>query len=405
VDLADDAHLSGTTGPTLVITNVQAGDAGHYSVRLTNTFGSTLSQAATLTVPTLLITNNGGIAANADGSLVTLSVAVDGAGPFTYQWYAGQSGDTALPVVGANASSVTVPQTGAQDFYWVRVSNGVALADSASIPLGKWKVIDPIFGATQLSAVAYGGGKYVVVGTGVGHSANAIDWQMDAIEAGADLHAVFFDGTRFVAGGVRGQVFSSIDGIAWQKLRAADAGQYSENVLQSGAYGNGISVLAGAQGQIMSSTDGSNWTWRPVGANGEVIDLISVAFGSGRFVAVGQNAATYGSARIYQSVDGINWSPDVFSLVSSNPSYAFSSLTQVVYFGGRFIAMGQSQYSGDLVYLLTSTDGVTWNAPIFTNVPVVLDKLASTGQRPMRRWRNIPSGRQRLVTATVSFCI
>jgi len=378
VDLSDGGNIGGAASATLTISNAQVADAGNYSVRVGNGFGQVTSQSAVLTVQSILVTNNGGVTANADGSQVSLSVNVQGLGSFTYQWYFGQSGDTSNPVAGATSATLTAPQTGAQDYYWVRVSNGSTSTDSAAIPVGKWTLIDPLFGSAGLSATAYGAGKYVVVGTTAGYSTNAINWKVGTIDTGADLHTAFYDGTRFVAGGVRGQVFASADGSVWQNQRQADPGQYSENVLISTAYGNGITVMAGARSQIMSSTDGSTWAWRPVGVNGEIIDLLSVAFGGGRFVAAGQNASTY-QPMIYQSVDGINWSPCAFSLTPFSNSYALNGLSQVVYSGGRFVALGQTQNTGNPAYYMTSTDGLTWTVPAFTNVPVGVSLMTSGG--------------------------
>jgi hypothetical protein len=50
VNVANDAHISGATGDTLVISNVTAADAGDYTLVATNPNGSTTSDAATLVV-------------------------------------------------------------------------------------------------------------------------------------------------------------------------------------------------------------------------------------------------------------------------------------------------------------------------------------------------------------------
>jgi hypothetical protein len=49
--LAESARLTGTTTDTLTITLVQPGDAGVYSVAISNVLGTAISQEATLTVP------------------------------------------------------------------------------------------------------------------------------------------------------------------------------------------------------------------------------------------------------------------------------------------------------------------------------------------------------------------
>lgn len=68
------------------------------------------------------------------GSTATLTVAANGTAPLSYQWYQGNSGDTANStlIAGATASSYTTPALSATTSYWVRVSNSVGTADSAT---------------------------------------------------------------------------------------------------------------------------------------------------------------------------------------------------------------------------------------------------------------------------------
>lgn len=54
---------------------------------------------------------------------VSLAVTVAGTGPLTYQWYEGESPDTAHPVSGATASTFTSPALKSDTNYWVKVSN------------------------------------------------------------------------------------------------------------------------------------------------------------------------------------------------------------------------------------------------------------------------------------------
>jgi hypothetical protein len=56
------------------------------------------------------------------GNSTTLSVVATGSGPYTYQWYAGASGNTSSPV-GTNSASFTTPALVSTTSYWVQVSN------------------------------------------------------------------------------------------------------------------------------------------------------------------------------------------------------------------------------------------------------------------------------------------
>lgn len=56
------------------------------------------------------------------GKKVTLKVVASGTGPFVYQWYQGESGDTSTPV-GRNSSAFTTPSLKTDVSYWVKVSS------------------------------------------------------------------------------------------------------------------------------------------------------------------------------------------------------------------------------------------------------------------------------------------
>ncbi len=65
----------------------------------------------------------------ASGTTASLSVAASG-DDLTYQWYTGNSGDTAAPVAGATGSTLTTGALTASTNYWVQVTNDCGTADS-----------------------------------------------------------------------------------------------------------------------------------------------------------------------------------------------------------------------------------------------------------------------------------
>lgn len=69
------------------------------------------------------------------GQTVTLSAPAVGQAPLSYQWYQGQSGNTAVPVVGATGTDFTTPPITFATSYWVRVSNGLGFTDSTTANL------------------------------------------------------------------------------------------------------------------------------------------------------------------------------------------------------------------------------------------------------------------------------
>ncbi|HEX4644257.1 MAG TPA: immunoglobulin domain-containing protein, partial [Verrucomicrobiae bacterium] len=98
------ANLSGATNPTLTLANVQPAQAGSYSVRVSNPYGSAQSGNAQLTVNVpALITNQPMSLATAAGSTVSFDVAASGTAPIYYQWrYNG------VPMAGATKSTLTL---------------------------------------------------------------------------------------------------------------------------------------------------------------------------------------------------------------------------------------------------------------------------------------------------------
>jgi hypothetical protein len=98
-----------------------------YWVRVNNSCagGTVNSNAATVTVgpctpPT--ISNQPQSRGINPGQSTTLTVGVNGTDPFTFQWFRGQSGDTANPIPSSNSNSITVNPT-ATTSYWVRITN------------------------------------------------------------------------------------------------------------------------------------------------------------------------------------------------------------------------------------------------------------------------------------------
>lgn len=101
------SSISGATGASFVLSNVQAGDDGDYTVVITNANGSTTSDAATLNViPPPAITAQPMVRTVNLGVNATLSVTASGTGPFTYQWL-----KDGTPISGATAATLTLANT------------------------------------------------------------------------------------------------------------------------------------------------------------------------------------------------------------------------------------------------------------------------------------------------------
>jgi hypothetical protein len=131
-------------------------------------------------------------------------------------------------------------------------------------------------------------------------------------------------------------------------------------VLLGVAYGNGRYVAVGEyasddNGFIESSEDGVAWTMRSP-QNYSILDLYDVAFGNGTFVAVGWDY--YTGRNLYHSTNGIDW--------VSHTNAHNSNFYAVTYGGGLFVTVGDgllpnsSTRTNRNVY--TSPDGITWTS-------------------------------------------
>ena len=113
--------LSGETKPYLIMAGVTVWDTGSYSVSVSNSYGTTHSQAAVVRVtgPPIIITEPIDVRAGI-GNQILLGVKVFGIGSIQYQWY--KNGQAVEGATGSNfyASNVNADNEG---IYKVVVSN------------------------------------------------------------------------------------------------------------------------------------------------------------------------------------------------------------------------------------------------------------------------------------------
>src|SRR5262249_45787487 len=129
----------GTVGDTTVPVDttdtltVSPAQTTNYWVRITNACGMTESAPATITVTVPcdvpLITAQPQATSIVSGGTATMSVAVIGTAPLSYQWYSGSTGDTSTPLSGTASDTITVTPA-ATTSYWARITNTCGAADS-----------------------------------------------------------------------------------------------------------------------------------------------------------------------------------------------------------------------------------------------------------------------------------
>jgi sugar lactone lactonase YvrE len=161
--LIDGGNVSGSTTATLTLNNALGGDAGVYSVIVSNPIGSTVSSPATLTVIDPVIVAQPVGQAESQGGAVDFSVAATGTSPLAYQW-------TLKGVAIARATNATLTLTNLHlnqaGNYQVTVSNsyGTAVSSNANLTVTAQKIVVYTYSGSEKVTTA--GQEYTYVYTG-----------------------------------------------------------------------------------------------------------------------------------------------------------------------------------------------------------------------------------------------
>jgi hypothetical protein len=211
----------------------------------------------------------------------------------------------------------------------------------------------------QWLGVCWGNGLFVAVAnTGatsrVMTSPDGINWTARTGILDRTWLSVAWNGSVFVAVangstwafGVLDSVMTSPDGVTWTLRNAAAASQWL-SVVWADTLGLFVAVAnAGAGNRVMTSPDGVTWTGRSAAAANA---WRAVTWGNSLLVAVSSDGA---GNRVMTSPDGINWT------IRSSLSSGDGTWTSVAYGNGRFVAVGYG-FADNTMY---SADGVTWTA-------------------------------------------
>lgn len=132
----DGQIVSGETGASLTLSNLQLSDSGSsFSATVTNAHGSATSNAATLTVvgltpPSILTPPHSQTVSVGQG--VIFSVAATGSPTLTYQWF---KGGVAIPGATASSLALSTVQYADAGSYHVSVTNGAGTVASPAATL------------------------------------------------------------------------------------------------------------------------------------------------------------------------------------------------------------------------------------------------------------------------------
>lgn len=240
---------------------------------------------------------------------------------------------------------------------FVAIASGVNVA-ACSADGVNWTPVELPLSAAWV-CITYGDGKFVAVANGdtVAYSTDGISWDLTAMKTSATWTGIAYGNGKFVAvANYSSKCAYSVDGINWEESALPYAGWCGVD------YGNGMFV-ATAQDTTSTaaySVDGVNWTrsTMPLSAN-----WYGIAYGNGMFVAAGSgdtNAFAY-------SANGMQWAKS-----STIPSLYVKSIS---YGNGVFVAVGGITTVTSVAYY--STDGINW---------------ARTSMPSMLKWRGATYG-------------
>jgi hypothetical protein len=164
--------IPGATSPSYTVAIAASGDAGNYSVTVTNGVASVTSSVAIVAVGSSITSNPLGLSLHPTQT-ASFSIAAQGAGSLAYQWYQIPSGgSTGVLITGANLTTYTTPpvdliNNGDQYYATVTDSCGVLTSTDAALTVTAGNVPPTIITQPVGETVAVGGTtSFSLVATG-----------------------------------------------------------------------------------------------------------------------------------------------------------------------------------------------------------------------------------------------
>lgn len=270
----------------------------------------------------------------------------------TLNWTAASNTPRAVFSLGSQMLGLNVTAT--YDIYnslWTAVANIATYANAASSPSGTVTVANlELQEGSFESSLAYNGTRSLLQVFQSGTNNGSVYSRMETLRSDDNgttwARLSVPRPSRHIAGGPLGFVadaegspslaLQSTDGLSWNTRTMPI---FTTFFWRFAVGGTAIVGVCGAQNNIARSTTGVSWSTVSI-ANSFATN---VAFGGGRFVAVGGEAGE----KSFSSTDGTTWT-------SGNlPSGQYS---RIFYANGRFLALRNASTTDAAV----STDGTTW---------------------------------------------
>lgn len=387
VDDSTDAKLGATangSGSTATV-NMTPTESGSYKLVLTAAgTGSASGQTFKLTLPVTVTAASLTPLAAPTGLVWDTTTpgkakwnAVTAAASYSVQLYKGGTAQGSAASVASDTLehdfTADITTTGTYTFKVIAVGNGTTNSDSpesaaspgysyTTAPAGTtgnpvWSYRSPLPSSSRIINMKVLDGKFWAVGENgtLLRSEEGVNWEKINIGNPANLLRLegitYGDGTYMLVGRLdeyASAIYTSTDGTTWTEKAAIP------HNLRDVAFGDGKFVAVGRPGKIMVSDDnGASWqTIVPVYPDKKSYYLQSITYADDKFVAVGMGSDT-GQDRggIMTSADGVNWE---FPYTDAN-----NYIRDVAYGGGNFVAVGGKD-SGP-PFICTSPNGTIWS--------------------------------------------
>jgi sugar lactone lactonase YvrE len=186
----DGVAITGATSTTYTLSSVATKDAGDYTVVVSNSAGSAISNSATLSVTSTVIppaiTTQPGSLTVISGAPASMSVVASGTAPLAYQW--SLDGST---ISGANSTSYTLPAAASRDAgsYTCVITNSAGSVTSTAAILTVNTA--PTITAQPANQTVIAGSTTTLSVTATGNPAVTYQWRKDGVNlSGATSNAL-----------------------------------------------------------------------------------------------------------------------------------------------------------------------------------------------------------------------
>lgn len=221
-----------------------------------------------------------------------------------------------------------------------------------------------IGGGTTPGCAVFGDGKFVAGGFGfigedIFYSNDGASWNGSGLPTNFGAGPVAWNGSQFVAFGDYNDgkdllplVFSSPDGTTWNEVSFSGLPLGNSLIYYNLAAANGNFFAWYSLPPLFVSADGT--TWSAASLPGAFTTLAGIAYGRGRYVAVGGDADH--NLVVATSTDGMTWTQESVGVPGGLTSrYTF----RPIFAGGEFLIPSNDRTAQSSAYLI-SHDGLTW---------------------------------------------